>query len=522
MAVATRAQARELSVGLTQPGMTVLHRVGLAGLWMTLQALDEEPALATPVRNAGGAWTLSGNGVTLSWTDFAAFFRALIAASFRVEDSGLIHFTGLGPPSSAPEEAVVLQDALLGTFLQHGRTRKADPSNKAQGSLTIGEEEHQRTVRFRKVTHYVHQDAVKDLRGPDRTIQVAGWAFPGGAVRHTASHLVNDTALAEPLARYLCLLYAPVGAYFFQLHQRGQARRAGYCIVLPDLVDLEEYAVARKGFHGAQTLSAAGGAEAALRVLVHLAGQQLQEELEAVVCRVIEFGVVPWASQQKTRVRLHDLEAMDLATLNTFRAVEQVFRPQERVNRRTGETFLSVPQAPELIARNCLVKRSWWLGFAEFTADSERRQAIFREERGGLQELVEAQTGMNSNAMAFVGACHEAWRHRLGSIGERVRDPRNRGMSFRDQAGREYDRARIAFSRCKSLPTFRQAITDFWARGRANHELQEHWAAVLPFLNPKGWQEGRDLALLALASYRPRTQDERDALSAAASDGGDQ
>jgi len=40
---AANAGPGSLRIGLFAPGMTTLHRVGLAGLWMTLRAIDEEP-----------------------------------------------------------------------------------------------------------------------------------------------------------------------------------------------------------------------------------------------------------------------------------------------------------------------------------------------------------------------------------------------------------------------------------------------------------------------------------------------
>ena len=43
----------ELRVHLTAPGMAALHRVGVAGLWMTLEALEKDAAaLAQPIHAA--------------------------------------------------------------------------------------------------------------------------------------------------------------------------------------------------------------------------------------------------------------------------------------------------------------------------------------------------------------------------------------------------------------------------------------------------------------------------------------
>jgi CRISPR-associated protein Cas8a1/Csx13 len=110
-------------------------------------------------------------------------------------------------------------------------------------------------------------------------------------------------------------------------------------------------------------------------------------------------------------------------------------------------------------------------------------------------------------AETLVRACHRAWRRRQGALGERARKS---GERFDDLVRREYDRVRIDFAHCKNAATFRATLTDFWSRAAAGteerparpiQELQTGWQAVLPYLTEERWQFGRDLALLALASY---------------------
>ena len=122
----------------------------------------------------------------------------------------------------------------------------------------------------------------------------------------------------------------------------------------------------------------------------------------------------------------------------------------------------------------------------------------------------------------FVSSCHEAWRRRLGQLSERARRER---LGFGDLASREFERLRVKFSHCKNAASLREAVTDFWSRGGgALPPLQDGWREVLGMLDEKNWKKGRDLALLALASYKPRTKEEEKALSsvkAIDSEGGD-
>jgi CRISPR-associated protein Cas8a1/Csx13 len=111
-----------------------------------------------------------------------------------------------------------------------------------------------------------------------------------------------------------------------------------------------------------------------------------------------------------------------------------------------------------------------------------------------------------SPAEIFVDACHAAWRRRLSALFERAK---REHLNASDLIGREFDGQRIAFARCKNAASLRAAVTDFWARGgRSLGPLQTGWRDVLPLLGDSRWQEGRDLALLALASYSAATKEE--------------
>lgn len=115
----------------------------------------------------------------------------------------------------------------------------------------------------------------------------------------------------------------------------------------------------------------------------------------------------------------------------------------------------------------------------------------------------------------FVMACHEAWRRRLGQLGERAR---REGASFPDLTRREFERLRVGFSRCKNASSLRGAVSDFWSRaGSPLPPLQNNWTDALSLLDEKNWKKAKDLALLALASYKPASKEEEAALASSES-----
>ena len=109
----------------------------------------------------------------------------------------------------------------------------------------------------------------------------------------------------------------------------------------------------------------------------------------------------------------------------------------------------------------------------------------------------------------FVEACHEALRRRYGKLGERSR---REGIKFGDLVNKEYEKIRTSLSRCKNAESLRETIVDFWARAGTLPSLQEGWHDVMTLMDEKSWKTGRDLALLAMASYKPASKAEEEAI----------
>lgn len=123
--------------------------------------------------------------------------------------------------------------------------------------------------------------------------------------------------------------------------------------------------------------------------------------------------------------------------------------------------------------------------------------------------MVNEATFDDARERTFIAACHEAWRRRLGKLGERSR---RENTSFPALVNREQEKLRVALSRCKNAATLRETVVDFWSRAGSVKELHDHWQEVLALLDERNWRKGKDLALLALASYKPASRDEEDGM----------
>ncbi len=548
-----------LRIGLFDPGMTALHRVGLAGLWLTLHAIErEQPELQQALNALGGTWKLSPHAVQLSWSgDGKAFFDRLIKESFRLTPDGRFWFLGLGHPDSHQDLGTTLQAAVLDTFLQHGRTRQADPPKAPGGSLVLDVDDRALPFRYRRVSAYAHQQAAREFRF-DRPNAIVGWLLPGGMVRHTA--FSSATELVEEPGPWLSLLYASVGAIYFRIRRLTRGIRPQFCLVVPELDNLEAYERARRLFltTPVRNLVVAGAADAGLRVLAELEAADLLSTMTVARCHVIAFGIAPWSKQQRTRMDRFVVESADPGRLQLYRVAVQLLPPLVRLpdgnnaadvtggaggaggrrrrgggRRRAGvaagatdaeeaeETeeevqtgvLWEISPVLDLMARNLASGQPWWRNITNAirTKDTwkqwqsyertlaQRQPRATRTSPIGVAAVVVQPNAFEEPAhAAIVRACQEAWRRRLGALSARARE---RGERFQDLAERERERLRIAFAHCKNADSLRAALVDFWSRAGPIPTLQERWRELLPYLGPERWQLTRDLALLALVSY---------------------
>jgi CRISPR-associated protein Cas8a1/Csx13 len=510
MAEHAMTQADGMRLDLFAPGMTMLHKAGLAGLWLTLKGFEERG-----LQLKTGSWKLADHSIELHWTDRAAFFNSLFASSFKLMKSGpargLIWLTALGDPADNLQQSVIVHNAVLGTFLQHGQTRKADPSNRPTGAASFELDDETFAVSFQRVSSYAHQKAHVGLAKATDGLIVPGWLFPGAAKRHVAHG--DATALKEIPERRLALLYAPAGVVYFRVDRRGRGRQPRFALVVPEISDLRGYAEARRAFLplGVKELLVAGTAEAGWKVLSILAAKGLIRDLTSTHCRVFSFGTMPWSPQQKTRVDAYTVHANSADKLRIFGLCQQLFQVR-LVKRKKADPFWDVPQVPDLVARNLTSGRPWYAGFADFVADAECRKHVLNWERKGLNGMISEGSPSGTREEKFVLACHTAWRARMRQLYERA-ERENTDPSSLIQ--REFGRLRVGFSRCKNAAALREVVTDFWARaGGSLPELRDAWREIIPLFDD--WRLAKDLALLALASYAPRDGKEEPAASSPA------
>ena len=96
---------------------TIIHRGGMAGLWMTLKQLAKK--FPTPAERPGNlTWDLTQTSINLDWQgqDFPVL-DWLLKQSFQINQQGLISFAGLHSSSMNLIDQIHRHQAINDTFL---------------------------------------------------------------------------------------------------------------------------------------------------------------------------------------------------------------------------------------------------------------------------------------------------------------------------------------------------------------------------------------------------------------------
>ncbi len=515
--------AQEMILKLNEAGMTSLHKAGLAGLYMTLKSFAENDD-----EIEGLEWRLRAAEITLSWTDEMpkAAFETLVKKSFRVDDEGFIRLAGLEPEKEMSfEQRHLLYNSLLNSFLQYGKHRQK------KGKYDLGYEIDEKKIwikDFEPITEFVHQKISENWFDSEENfvseVDVSGWLYPGASKRHNAHKVSIHT---EPLNLALPLLFAPVGVIYYPIKSKAKGRKARLALLIPEIKNLQSYSEVRQviASQGVIDLTASSSTDAALRMLVALETNRASNEFakqmrENFLCRVITFGIVSWNEKQKSRTAMRTIVSGKLKGFENYQLANTIFKNkwQQVKEKRDRKDVLKEPEhffvttfcAREMIADNIANNKFWYHNITEFLANRETREQLYYEQKE-IGEMVEKANYDDENKNLFIKVCHESWRRRLGKLGQRARAE---NTSFGNLAGKEMEKWRTSYARCKNAETLRETVIDFWARGGSNTLLQgDGFTKLLPLFNERNWREARDLALLALISYKPQTEEEKVALN---------
>jgi len=512
--------AGKLVISLSDPGMTPLFRAGLGGLAASLFAIagGKEPAWPNSIPLDGGTARVDAQAITISWSGGKRhdLLVDLCRRSFRLEN----HRVDLpGTRSERPNNVIVaalLQQALQRTILQFNKHVKPADKNAVVSSVI---DDNRFQVACPTLESYLHKEQGADLvekalaRG---SVELAGWAHPGAAQRHVRA---KATACAYPPGLAISALFAVVGCVAYLAPNQH-----GGILLVPEPADLQVFGATRHRLtpETPRDEFVASGADAVLNAELALRTTGTKAGKAATTFGAVVMRTLPWAKQQKTRSAVLEPSAMPEAVLDAYADAMSLLPPRFIVKKDrdaddeddAGEAFFRPNWLRGFIADNIAAGRKWYAGFAAARTDEKKPRLLHRPyskgNNGALhREDLEALRKMNErlpeDEKSFVKSIHCALARRFGAIHDEVGGNK---VVLQKRFEKESDHWRYAFSGAKTQSRLRAAVCDLWSRAGSNKVLQESWNDVLPLLGPGRWEAARDLALLALASYKGKDRQE--------------
>jgi CRISPR-associated protein Cas8a1/Csx13 len=559
-------QKQSFTWRLSDLGMDLLERAGLAGLYMALRAATEAKADLSPL-----TWQdddLKPDSVTVRWYGAAkpAFVR-LVEWAWQVRD-GVLYLPAVHGERErgAFQHRVPSHSGIMRTFLQHVNTQpKLDAvtriieieENKTIAvmfeppAMRVDDPERginpktKRPYKKKVGTDHVrpHEDMVKlfDRAGRFSTkeVSLSNWVYPGIAGRYG-----DEGSWDGPATTAMLLMLAPTVC----LYQRLQGEGGNWVFTVPDVRDLEDFAATRQRMNlNVDFTDVASLGDAGLQFVSEYSTRNPRRALGAG-CRVVAMGYVGYYQGQSIRKSVLDVPA-DLIPVKRYRILHREMQnvyvalkteaavdgPETTKTKRRGKKptkptnpddtpkaagFIKLPAARGRIADNLVSGRPWYtdlfvpLIWNLDEAERERKKlgvslerAWFQAvcyQRSKLMKLIAEDDMWDTEAeKVFVEAFWEALASLYAQEGEAVKRGGSRTWEERCEDLNQDIRRKLTQAKTRTL--LRAVLADLFAKAGRQKTIRAHPAAVWRLIDhPDHWNKGRDLALLALASRRKR------------------
>jgi CRISPR-associated protein Cas8a1/Csx13 len=503
-----------ISLSLRNPQMTVLHRAGLAGLYMTLKKLE---TLFPSKKDRPGYldWELTPYEINLKWigNDFLVI-EWLLHQSFQIDSDGLISFLGWNERNSFLKKLHQHQ-VIKETFLRHNRFfRLGKQKNK---EILINDQKIK--VKYKPLQWYFHQSFANNLCSNQsqnllqEKIPIVSCLYLGGIVRH--AKLDKFTKLEEPTELAFTLLFAPVVIEYFLLYNqynksfKGKSKQpTKSLLVLPFITNLEVAANRRwklqelefKSLHVSNAIEPA---------LTYYRNKVIRENQSQEKCQVLLYENFI-SSQQKSLVDIQELvinyqALLDYELTNKLLQDNQILTFPESNQYKIRVNFIR-----GIFAKNLAIENKIWIDFFHQCHEIDPLNGLFGQLLFNAKGVLEMFRQNNENDLQiyleYIELFHEGLKNTYAIIYQKYD---SKEAPERIKKARE--RIRAELYRCYDNKSFQFFIAIFLERAnlnRANQQLSQNWNSFFRLIKETSWEELRDWSILALASYVPQPKEE--------------
>ncbi|GFE69218.1 type I-MYXAN CRISPR-associated Cas8a1/Cmx1 [Chroococcus sp. FPU101] len=499
MIVATQPK---ISLSLDASDTTIMHRVGMTGLYMTLKRLEQK---FPDSRNRAGhlSWLLTPDTIELFWagSDVVAL-SWLMQESFQLDDRGLIQLAGLENDAMELEQKIHIHEGICAIFLRHNKFYKA--GNQAKTKLTVESQEVE--YQYKPLLWYAHQTFAQHLceintqQLKQDYLQFTSWLYLGGVVRHAMLEKVTKLEAKPEYA--FALLFVPVVCHYWLLHfpseDLKERKPHRYLVVIPEVNNFEEASQRRWRLQqlAVKQLHVSSIEEAGL--LYYSLDEVQQDDNYYQACQVWLYEKMNKMSHQRTVMSIKEID-IDKDILITYQVVQQQFQPNyQHINSK--KNLITVNSIRSLIAENLVRGLPWWSNFWEKLIVEDSKGYLFKQllyNRRGVKFMVEGSE-QKEKCLTFVNV----FQHAMSVYFAKVYAKTDKGKEAPIE--KRVERLRAELNCCYDELSFQQYLADFLARGGLNEYFYENKDRVLLIIEEVSWKKLRVWSLLAIASYKPK------------------
>ena len=506
-----------LTYQLTDPNFTIYHRAALGGLAATIHAWDGDFPEGIQAK-------FESDFLQITWDETLTEQEALsriLAASFKLTEDKLIELPGQFIGEDCADLRLAVHDGLSHTFLQHNKMRPGEKDPRLF-PLRVEGEENSQPMSYKAINSYAHQKAQgtglldivkKGEVGKFPLIATIPQSVIPGA-------MTGKKALQSSAKEVILLLYLMVGAVVFLLRPRTHKEKAQYCIIVPDVTDLLEFADSMQSltsstqnfqrFSNTYLGRVVGGVEeAALSFMIDISARSIAG------CQAIAMGKVAWDKNQINR-SISIKVGGKYPEINVFRAAKQYFGGSKRITSSEGKSFV-IPSSPlpELIAANLAADQHWCRHFKELVAEQKDfRNLLFRRE--GIHKM--SKQVKDEIDVAIIESFHQAWEWIRGRLWSRAEEEsKKKNIDAKDIYYRflevESEKIRNQILRLKTPDLLANWFLRFCAdatRGRSLPILAHQSQKIRKFIfELRNFQRFQNLLLFSLVSYKSKVFENR-------------
>lgn len=477
----------KFTLSIFDPNTLLPHRAGIAGLALALSKMPDEAPLT---------WQVTEDAVQLAWegTDKEAV-HWLMAQTYQVH-KGYIRVPALGLDNQGQ---YAFTEGMTSTFLQHNQQRKLDKA--IDKSFLVEEGQPEISISYKPLLSCYYTEDLKiafSSKGALKPeIPIKGNYLPG-----LEECFINGIYKETP-KRYLALLFLPLACSYY----RHRIKRS--FLVIPEVTNLKQWVGQRQRLSAStvQKLAAkqqrlversyrnyqsGGAAESALSFLLKERVVEDTKALRVKDCEVYQLGEQAWNKQPYVKQAVYRV-SVDDQVLDLYQSAYYLFPPRVRKTDK-GESWLAVSTVLPWIAGNLISHKSWYSGFFEF------RKAGKIYERQGLVKMTDHLTPDEKVLFEALQGSFSIFLR--GQIEQATKQKRQ--LDYEQVTNKFIYR----LQRPSTQQDFAEALVDILSQYRSK-AAKGYGAQIFGWLHREpNWKQARDLALLAIATYKGKDSSE--------------